>query len=127
MTTATATVEAAVTTPVAAAAKDPVARFKKELAALEESARAAAKKRLAGSKVEQLIEKLPNQIEGEVDALLDRVGLVRKARLDATVASAVVAAEAVVAEVVADVSAAAHDASSAVGVEDAPKKKAKKS
>ncbi len=125
MTTATAALNAtvdAVEAPASVAAKaDPVARFRKELSTLEENARKAAKKRLAGSKVEQLIEKLPRQIEGEVDALLDKVGLVRKARLEIVKEEAVAAAEAVIADVV------AHDADSAVGVEEAPKKKAKKS
>ena len=125
MTATTVEAVAHVEAPVAAKA-DPLARFKSELAGLEKSARAAAEKRLKGSKVEQLIEKLPGQLEGELDALLDRVGLVRKARLEIVKEDAVASAEAVVAEVVADVAAAAKDVDSAVEAE-APKKKAKKS
>lgn len=94
-----ATAEAVVAEPVLAAKpSDPLARLKKEWAELEQNAKAAAKKRLAGSKVEQLIEKLPSQIEDEVDALLDRVGLVRKARVGGAKddADLVVAADGVV-------------------------------
>ena len=69
---------AALLTPKA----EPLARLKKELTDLETNARAAAKKRLAGSRIEKLLEKLPGTIEGEVDALLERVGLVRKSRLE---------------------------------------------
>jgi hypothetical protein len=106
--------------------KDPLARLaadlKRELAALEQRARAVAQQRLAGTKVEQLLEKLPAQIEGEVDALLGRVGLVRKARVDG---AAVASAEAAVADVVADVVADAADVGAVApdSVEAAPAKK----
>ncbi len=82
---------------VVAAKVGAVSRLKRELSALEKDARAAAKKRLAGTRVEGLIEKLPGQIEGEVDALLDRVGLVRKARLAIVREEATISAEAAMA------------------------------
>lgn len=57
-------------------AKAPLARLKGELSNLEATARVALK----GTRVGELVGKLPRALEGEVDALLDKVGLVRKAR-----------------------------------------------
>ena len=72
-------------------AKDPFARIKGELSSLE----ATARDRLKGTRVGDLVERFPRALEGEVDALLDKVGLVRKARAPAVVAADVVAVVAV--------------------------------
>ena len=79
-------------------AKAPLARLKGELSNLEATARVALK----GTRVGALVDSLPRALEGEVDALLDRVGLVRKARgaqaaVDAAVAAADLQAQADVA------------------------------
>ena len=47
------------------------------------TAQEVAKKRLAGTRAEQLIEQLPGRVEKALDQLLDRVGLVRKSTLKA--------------------------------------------
>jgi hypothetical protein len=43
--------------------------------------RAAAEKRLAGTRAERVLKELPERAERELDGLLDRVGLVRKSRV----------------------------------------------
>jgi hypothetical protein len=48
---------------------------------LLERARTVAKKRLAGTRAEQLLEQLPGRVEKLLDNALDRVGLVRKSTL----------------------------------------------
>jgi hypothetical protein len=93
--------------------KDPLARLKGELSSLEATARG----RLKGTRVGDLVERFPRALEGEVDALLDKVGLVRKAKApvvaaatDVVAAADVVAAPSdvdVSADVVAEVAAAA--------------------
>jgi hypothetical protein len=70
------------TTPKARAPFDPLGRLARELSTLEKQALDAAKKRLAGTRAEGLFDRVPAKLEGEVDALLARVGLVRKATLD---------------------------------------------
>ena len=84
-------------------AKAPLARLKGGLTTLEATARG----RLKGTRVAALVDRLPRAVEGEVDALLDKVGLVRKARAPrvaveggAAVAAAVAADVEVVAAVV---------------------------
>ena len=114
----TATVDAPVSAP---ARPDALARLRGELVALEKNAREAARRRLAGSRFESLVEKFPAQLEGEVDALLGRVGLVRKARVAAPVVADAAAAVVVDAPAVAE---PAVDAEPAVVVE-APKKSRK--
>jgi len=69
------TADAPVSTPKVLA-KDPLARLKGELSSLEATARG----RLKGTRVGDLVERFPRALEGEVDALLDKVGLVRKAK-----------------------------------------------
>ena len=110
----TTTVDAPVPVP---ARPDALARLRGELVALEKNAREAARRRLAGSRFESLVEKFPAQLEGEVDALLDRVGLMRKPRVAAPAVANVNVVDVDVASAVPD---AAADAEAAVAV-DAPK------
>lgn len=115
----------AVDTVVPAARPDALSRLREELVALEKNARSAARRRLAGSRFESLVEKFPAQLEDEVDALLGRVGLVRKARVGvAAPVAAVVEVAAVEAAPVAVEPAAVEVAAEAVVVE-APKKSRK--
>ena len=86
--------DAPVSTPKVLA-KDPLARLKGELSSLEATARG----RLKGTRVGDLVERFPRALEGEVDALLDKVGLVRKAK--APVVAVVTDAVAVATDVVA--------------------------
>lgn len=57
-------------------------RILARLRGLERAARDAARKRIAGSRVEKALDGLPKRVERELDGLLDRVGLVRKSRLE---------------------------------------------
>ena len=85
------------------------------------------------AKLESLVEKFPAQLEGEVDALLGRVGLVRKARVAAVtpaVTPAVEAAAAAATDVTVAADVAAADVSPALVpdvVVEAPKKSRKSS
>jgi len=69
------------TAETAAAARDPLARLKSELSTLEQK----TLERLKGTGVEAVAKRvkaeLPRAVETQVDALLDRAGLVRKAKL----------------------------------------------
>ncbi len=126
------------TSAEATAVKDPFARLKGELNQLE----ATARERLKGTKLGSLVERAPTLVQKELDAVLDRAGLVRKAALAkagaapavevAAAAAAAPAAEAradvdVSAEVVAEV-AAVDDSAAADGAEcdDIAVKKSKK-
>lgn len=78
------------TAPTGAAA--PAARWRREWSDLERSARARLQATRASAVVERtqrLAERLaaraPHVVASEVDALLDRVGLVRKARVAPTI------------------------------------------
>ncbi len=117
--------------------KDPFARLKGELNQLE----ATARRRLKGSKFGDLVDRVPDLVQAEVDGLLDRAGLVRKAKAfaapvaatavdgDAALAGAARADVDVSADVVAEVSAAAVDvvdAADAPVVDRAPAAPAKK-
>ncbi|MDP2339540.1 MAG: hypothetical protein Q8O67_01170 [Deltaproteobacteria bacterium] len=83
MTQAAAVVDALPVLESPAAGKaEPFARLRREFEQLESDTRAAAKKRLAGTRLEKLLDKLPGTLSSEVDALLERVGLVRKSRLE---------------------------------------------
>lgn len=57
------------------------------LSEFEATARAIFNKRVAGTKLGKIVASLPQTLENEVDALLDRAGLMRKVRLDAPKAS----------------------------------------
>lgn len=102
----------------------PFARFKKELSELEQSARTVARRRLSGSKLGGLVDCFPGLVEDEVDALLGKVGLVRKARVDVK-AAVVEGAPAV--EGAVEAAAVEAPAADVAVVEDAPKSKKKKS
>lgn len=65
-------------TPAAAADNAPTGRVQQLLKTAEEM----AKSRLAGTRAELLLDGLPARIEAFVDAALDRVGLVRKSKLE---------------------------------------------
>ena len=94
------------TSPEASTAKDPFARLKGELNQLE----ATARDRLKGSKLGELVERAPTLVQKELDALLDRAGLVRKAALEngAVVAAPVEVPAAEVVEARADVDVSAE-------------------
>jgi hypothetical protein len=55
-------------------------RVKKELATFEEAARATFQKRIENTKAEKLLQTVPSRAVDELDVLLDRVGLLRKAK-----------------------------------------------
>ncbi len=121
------------TSAEATAVKDPFARLKGELNQLE----ATARERLKGTKLGSLVERAPTLVQKELDAVLDRAGLVRKAALAKAGAAPVVevaaAAAAPAAEARADVDvsaevAAVDDSAAADGVEgdDIAVKKSKK-
>lgn len=77
-----------------AAARDPLARLKSEFSTLEHK----ALERLKGTRVETVAKRvkteLPRAVETQVDALLDRAGLVRKAKVAAPAADAATAPDA---------------------------------
>jgi hypothetical protein len=62
---------------------EPLNRLRASLLALESQARTAVQKRLDSVKADELLARFPERVQGEVDAVLDRVGLVRKARVEA--------------------------------------------
>jgi len=70
--------------------KDPVARFKAELDGLE----ATARERLKGTRALAFFDRLPTALEGELDAVLKKVGLMRVAKLTVPAPTPVVAEEA---------------------------------
>lgn len=91
----------------ATAARDPLARLKSEFSTLEQK----AFERLKGTGVEAVAKRvkaeLPRAVETQVDALLDRAGLVRKAKVatpavvvDAAIATTAPAADVAAAPVV---------------------------
>jgi hypothetical protein len=77
------------TVETTAAARDPLARLKSEFSTLEHK----ALERLKGTRVEAVAKRvkteLPRAVETQVDALLDRAGLVRKAKVAAPAVDAV--------------------------------------
>jgi hypothetical protein len=80
--------------PSPAAAKTtvtPIARWKRDLKDLQANARARLQGTRAAAVVEgaeRLVQRLPHAAKDEVDVLLDRVGLVRKARVTSTASQA---------------------------------------
>lgn len=130
MTTAAATPVDAPVTPVTKGAAGHIARLSAELNRLQ----AEAQKRLDGTRAGALIDKLPamedamqSRLDDAVDAALDRLGLVRKAKV-AVVANDDAVDAAVTVEPIEAVVAANVEATPSVeaAVESAPKDKAGK-
>jgi hypothetical protein len=68
-----------------------IARLKRDLKDLQANARAGlqgARAATIAEGVERLVQRLPDAAKDEVDALLDRVGLVRKARVTSMASAA---------------------------------------
>ena len=79
----------------ATAARDPIARLKDELSSLGKVARQSLKGTAAETVANRLKAELPGAVETRLDALLDRAGLVRKAKLGTNVVIAAAEATAV--------------------------------
>lgn len=73
--------EAAAATPSAEAVVDGV-EGNGRVRRMVQSAEDLAKKRLQGTRIELVLDAVPVRLEKALDGLLDRVGLVRKSKLD---------------------------------------------